>query len=227
MKTLQLLLFTAGVLITEAGYTQTYRVIPLSDLLSVRPVGVQLSTEIYLGKKSICVTGSRTGYASEVQYAKVLDLPFRNGVIEVQVAGVPSSGISDQARGFVGIAFRIDDRDSSFECIYLRPTNSRADDQVRRNHSVQYISHPGHPWHKLRSESPSKYEAYADMELGEWTRMRIDVQGERARLYVNGVEQPQLIVNDLKLGAGRTGSIGLWIGPGTIAHFADLTVITD
>src|SRR5438128_8445754 len=44
------------------------------------------------------------------------------------------------ARGFIGIAFRV--RGDRYEYIYLRPTNGRADDQVRRNHSTQYSAHP-------------------------------------------------------------------------------------
>lgn len=43
------------------------------------------------------------------------------------------------------------------------------------------------------------------------------------RLYVNGSAQPVLLVNDLKLG-DSTGSIALWIGPGTEAYFANLRI---
>ena len=67
------------------------------------------------------------------------------------------------------------------------------------------------------------YESYVDLVPGDWTRVRIEVFGEQALLYVHGAEQPSLIVNDLKLG-NTTGAIGLWIGPGTDAYFADLTV---
>jgi hypothetical protein len=54
--------------------------------------------------------------------------------------------------------------------------------------------------------------------------VRIEVKDDRARLFVNGAEQPTLIVNDLKRRAEAAGSIGLWIGPGTVAHFANLKV---
>jgi len=53
--------------------------------------------------------------------------------------------------------------------------------------------------------------------------MKIQVAGSRAQLYVNGAEQPALIVNDLKQTQVK-GAIALWVGPGTIAHFADLKV---
>jgi hypothetical protein len=89
---------------------------------------------------------------------------------------------------------------------------------------VQYISFPEFPWSRLRKEFPEKYESYADLVTGQWTKIRIEVNGEKAKLFVNGAGQPTLIVNDLKLGASATGSVGLWVGPGTVAHFANLSV---
>ncbi|WP_131368630.1 hypothetical protein [Chryseobacterium luteum] len=113
------------------------------------------------------------------------------------------------------------------EVFYLRPTNGRANDQVRRNHSDQYISWPGYPWEKLRKETPEKYEAYADMAPGEWIKVKVEVKGETAKLYVNGASQPTLIVNDLKQGGNLRGGIGLWIGPGTLGHFTDLKITKE
>ena len=63
--------------------------------------------------------------------------PFHNGTIEVEMAGLPAKSASEGARGFIGLAFRL--RDGRFEYIYLRPTNGRADDQVRRNHSTRTL----------------------------------------------------------------------------------------
>jgi len=75
----------------------------------------------------------------------------------------------------------------------------------------------------LRKEFPEKYESYVDLVPGEWTKVRITVQGDKARLFVHGSLQPVLVVNDLKLGQSK-GQIALWIGPGTIAHFANLRI---
>lgn len=105
----------------------------------------------------------------------------------------------------------------------MRPTNGRADDQLRRNHATQYISHPDYPWYKLREENPGVYESYVDLVPGAWTDIKIEVEGVRARLYVNGSKQPCLIVNDLKLGETR-GQIALWVGSGTEAHFSQVQV---
>jgi hypothetical protein len=180
------------------------------------------SEETYLGKRSLKVVDN--GEDTEAKFVKVNNLDFKNGVIEIEVAGKPSSTASETARGFVGIAFRVSNDNSRFECIYLRPTNGRADDQLRRNHSLQYISYPGFPWFKLREEFPGKYESYADLVPGEWTKLKIEINGDKAKLFVHGNQQPSLIINDLKLGADTSGSIGLWIGPGTEAHFSNLTV---
>jgi 3-keto-disaccharide hydrolase len=147
---------------------------------------------------------------------------FQDGTIEVNVAGDTAADAPAQSRGFVGIAFRVTDA-AHFECFYLRPKNGRSEDQLQRNHSTQYISVPGFPWSKLRSETPGKYESYVDLVPGEWTRLKIKVAGQTARLYVNGTEQPALIVNDLKQPLAK-GGIALWVGPGTIAHFANLKI---
>jgi hypothetical protein len=58
----------------------------------------------------------------------------------------------------------------------------------------------------------------------EWTRIKIEVRGGQARLYVHDHPQPTLIVNDLKSGANAKGRLALWLDIGTVAHFRNLTV---
>lgn len=194
--------------------------IPFIDNEDLVSVNVEASKAIYLGVESLRVVEDVD--STEVRFVKIKNLNFKSGSIEIDLAGKPAEGASAQARGFVGIAFRINDDNSKFECIYLRPTNGRANNQVRRNHSVQYISVPDFPWFKLRKEFPKKYETYVDLATGEWTKVKIEINGESAKLYVHGNSQPTLIVNDLKLGADGIGDIGLWIGPGTEAYFSNL-----
>lgn len=152
---------------------------------------------------------------------------FSSGVIEAEIAGIPATGAVQGARGFVGVAFRLQPDMRTYDAFYLRPTNGRAEDQERRNHATQYISHPEWTWSRLRKETPSKYEAYVDVLPGEWTRIRIEVHGDHARLYVNEQKQPTLIVNDVKSGAQSKGAVALWLGPGTVAHFREVTVKPD
>lgn len=155
--------------------------------------------------------------------AIVNGIPFRNGTIEVDVAGRRGPYAAPDDRGFIGIAFRVSPNAERFEYIYLRPENGRADDQVRRNHSIQYASHPDFPWPRMRKEFPERYESYVDLEPGVWTRMRIVVAGTSARLFVHDAPQPALVVNDLKLGESE-GGVALWIGPGTEGFFSNLRV---
>lgn len=147
---------------------------------------------------------------------------FTEGTIQVDVAGAPFPDIAG-ARGFIGIAFHVAPGGSRFECLYLRPTNGRADDQLRRNHSTQYVSDPDFPWQKLRESNPGVYESYADIEAGAWTRLKIVVKGTTAKLYVNEAAQPSLLVNDLKLGE-TGGQVALWSHPSTDAYFSRLEV---
>lgn len=177
------------------------------------------------GKKSVRLTQS--GEPRQPPFLEELailpDPVFSNGVIEVELAGAPQPGATEGARGFVGIAFRVQ-KDDVFDAFYLRPTNGRAEDQERRNHATQYISHPDWPWQRLRKETPGRYESYVDLVSGEWTKIKIEVSGDKARLYVNGAEPPALIVNDVKSGASASGKVALWVGAETVAHFRNLTV---
>jgi len=148
---------------------------------------------------------------------------FKDGTIDVDVAGAPRAGAAADARGFIGLAFRTGDHGEWSEVFYLRPTNGRANDQLRRNHSVQYISHPAYTWSRLRQENPGVYESYVDLEPAVWTHMKIVVSGSTARLYVNGAPQPCLIVNDLKHGDGA-GRVALWANIDTDGYFGAMSL---
>jgi hypothetical protein len=178
----------------------------------------------YRGRSALRLVDAAPGGGDDVSRIAVVEgASLQDGTIEVNLSGDTVPDAPQNLRGFVGIAFRVSSDASRFECFYLRPKNGRSEDQLQRNHSVQYISAPGFPWNKLRSEQPGKYESYVDLVPGEWTKLRIQIQGASARLFVNGSEQPTLIVQDLKQPVGK-GGIALWIGPGTIAHFAELNV---
>ena len=186
--------------------------------------GVAASAATHQGHPAVRLVNT-ADFAGE-GYAAVEGPALQDGTIEVDVAGRPLTGASEGARGFIGVAFRLRADDSAFECFYIRPTNGRADDQLRRNHSTQYISEPGFPWQKLRAESPGVYESYVDLVTGEWTHLRVRFIGKRAQLYVNRAPQPVLIVNDLKQ-SPAAGSVALWIGSETEGFFRNLKVIVD
>lgn len=178
----------------------------------------------YRGLAAVKLIPSRESAGTDGEMMALLDLPlFKDGTIEISVAGAPRPGAPPDSRGFIGVAIRTGAHGEWSEIFYLRPTNGRADDQLRRNHAVQYTSHPDYPWNRLREESPGVYETYADMEAGAWTPLRIVVSGATARLYLNGATQPTLVVNDLKRGEG-SGRIALWAHVETDAYFGALLV---
>jgi hypothetical protein len=183
-------------------------------------------TEIvtYRGKRAVKLVPLPETLNKDEDMMALLDLPeFKDGTIVLEVSGAPRPGTPPDSRGFVGVSFRTGSHGAWSEILYLRPTNGRVEDQLRRNHAVQYVSEPEFPWYRLREESPGVYESYADMEAGAWTRMKIEVSGTTARLYVNGANQPTLVVNDLKHG-DRAGRIALWAHVQTDAYFGPIMV---
>jgi len=113
---------------------------------------MQADVVTYRGRRAVRIVdieGATTKIGEQVlAIAKASD--FEDGTIEAEVAGVPRKGAKPSTRGFVGIAFRVQDRGAKYEAFYLRMTNGRADDQARRNHSAQYVSYPDFPWERLR-----------------------------------------------------------------------------
>jgi hypothetical protein len=193
---------------------------------SADPVKIQTDVTNYRGRRAVKIVND-DGPAGTVSGGQVLAIvkrsEFKDGMIEAEIAGFPRQGAKPGTRGFIGVAFRVQDHGSRYEAFYLRMTNGRADDQLQRNHSAQYVSQPDFPWNRLREENPGVYESYVDLEAGAWTRIKIVVAGAKAQLYVNGADQPCLIVNDLKLSESH-GQVALWAGSDTEAYFSNLMV---
>ncbi len=213
------------ILSMQSGWAQTasQQKIALNSAKGLELINVEASVTKLHGKKAIQVKAAR-GVKNHETLVLIPDVSFSNGVIEIEVAGEPAPGAFPQARGFVGLAFRVNKPDAyEYECFYLRPTNGRAENQVQRNHSIQYVSHPEYPWYELREKFPEKYESYADLVPGEWTKLKIEVSGVTAKFYVNNMDQPNLIVKDLK-GAKSEGGIALWLHSSTLAHYRNLII---
>jgi hypothetical protein len=192
----------------------------------IQPVNVTSSIEKLMGKQAVRVIKDSTiKDVDEPTFVRVKGINFKNGTIEVKVLSRLTKNAPDFARGFIGIAFRINGNNTKFESIYIRPVNARVDDQVRRNHSVQYYSYPDYKFDRLRKESPEKYESYVDLQMDTWITLSIEVKDEHARLYVNESDQPCLVVNDLKHGPDFSGGIALWVKTGTEGFFTDLKII--
>lgn len=194
----------------------------------VDPVKTKADVATYRGRRGLRIINNdgltATGTPAGAQAIAIVKMSeFKDGTIEAGVAGLPREGAPPTTRGFVGIAFHVQDHGSRYESIYLRMTNARADDQLQRNHSTQYVEQPDFTWQRLRKENPGVYESYVDLEPGVWTRIKIVVTGTKPSVYVNGADQPCLIVNDLKLCVAH-GQVALWTGSNPEAYFSNLTV---
>lgn len=149
-----------------------------AELANLHPVNTFVSPARIEGKETVRVTKDpKVTAVDEATFARLVDADFKNGVIEVTVLSKLLADAPDFARGFIGVAFRIDERNAQFECIYIRPTNGRAEDQVRRNRATQYFSYPAFKFDRLRQEAPGQYESYADMGLNEWITLKISAAG--------------------------------------------------
>jgi len=220
MKKLRTILFLF-LLVSESAYSQKI-ILDESNLLSNK---VYMKIVNLKGEKIVRVIKDSTMKdVDEPTFVKINNTKFKNGSIEVEVLSrlLPTAAPTD--RGFIGLAFRIDDMNSRFESIYIRPANGRAEEQVRRNHSIQYFSFPDYKYERLRKENPEKYESYTDMGLNEWIKMKIEIQGSQAKLYLNKNKYPSLIVNDLKHGSDATGAVGLFVDVGTDGYFRNLKI---
>jgi hypothetical protein len=158
-------------------------------------------------------------------YVKIANLEMENGSVEVKVLSqIMENSPFPAARGFIGVGYHVASDNQNFEGIYLRPSNGRADDQLRRNHSVQYFAYPGYNFGRLRREANGVYETYADIGINEWITMRVEFEGEKATLYINNQKAPSFLVQK-KLGTSKKGSVALWVEIGTIGYFKELKVV--
>lgn len=146
------------------------------------------------------------------------DLSFADGSIELDIRGRDLGG-----RSFVGLAFHGLDEET-YDVVYFRPFNFRAEDPARRAHAVQYISHPDYTWHRLRDEHPGKYENALDPapDPDGWFHVRVVVEHPRVSVFVDGEQTPSLEVEQLS-DRGR-GWVGFWVGNGSNGEFANLVL---
>jgi len=152
------------------------------------------------------------------------------GVVWVEGSDLADGSIEVDIRGrdvlqksFVGIAFHRTD-DTTYEAVYLRPFNFRAQDPVRHQHAVQYIAAPEYDWPRLRKEFPEEFENPVDPSIvpTEWVPLRIVLKGSRIAVFVGAVTTATLEVR--KLGQHDRGLIGLWVGNNSDGDFANLRI---
>ncbi len=161
----------------------------------------------------------------EPHFAKLKGLDLQNGIIEFKMLSrIQNPSPFKNAQGFIGLAFRVAEDNSAFESIYLRPGVGRKDNQIARNHTVQYFAYPDFKFEKLRKpEYKNQYEGYADVGLDEWIKMRYEISGASVKLFINHQKSAVFVVPQM-LGKSKSGSIGLWVDIGTEGYFRDLKI---
>ena len=146
-------------------------------------------------------------------------IDFSNGTIEFDVKGKDVQGAS-----FVGVAFHGVDG-TTYDAIYFRPFNFKTADQARVLRAVQYISHPAHPWQKLRADTPGQYEKPVKPvpDPNGWFHARVVVASPKVSVFVENATEPCLTVNQLS--DRKKGMVGLWVGNTSGGDFANLKIL--
>lgn len=98
-----------------------------------RLFGVTTTQAVHGGRPALRIELSEEEQAAQLAGAggnrptfAVLDVPFANGVIEVDIAAEINGRGGKDARGFAGIAFHLTEDGEAFEAVYLRMSNGTA-----------------------------------------------------------------------------------------------------
>jgi DNA-binding beta-propeller fold protein YncE len=123
------------------------------------------------------------------------DIRLENGIIEVDIA------TTEKSRSYPGVLFRIQNS-STYERIYIRPHRSPYYDDA-----LQYapIFNGIDSWQLYNG--PGKTAAL-DIDANQWNHLKIVVSGERAEVFWNKSESPDLVIDKLAHGK-NPGSLGL------------------
>ncbi|SFF09360.1 protein of unknown function [Chitinophaga sp. CF118] len=205
-------------------------VVSTNSKVTAQQVAYKLSE---LESKSLFITENRTvsslpdKYAVRVSAAEgsgvawIKNTEFSKGTIEVDLRG------KDIKQGsFLGIAFHGTSKNDC-EVIYFRPFNFVAKDSLPRMHMVQYVLDTTYGWERLRDEHPGVYEnkVLSPPAPNDWFHVKIEVQKELIKVYVNN--SPESCLEVRSLNKKKSGKIGLWVGNFSDGDFANLAVKTN
>ena len=212
------LLYAMVSLISHSSLSQTRD----SKSLDLSALFRRNEIKVYNRQMNLIQDGSQVGVHLDEKgrdgLAWLNNIQFSNGAIEFDVRGKDVQGES-----FVGIAFH-GLNDSTYDAIYLRPFNFRAEDKSRKSHCVQYIAHPVYTWNKLRKEFPGKYEQPINPapDPNSWVHVKVIVVSPKITVYIDNNSQPSLTVE--KLSKQTNGSVGFWVGNGSGGDFSNIKI---
>jgi len=183
-----------------------------------RTRNTEFKVQEYKGKKALCLNG-------RLALAYIKDFEFTDGTIELDMAS------STKGRMYFGVAFRIreefnrkikarDNSQQKYEYVYFRPFASGT------NEAMQYCAAgTENNWSYLRKKFPGVYEAKVELPATDWFHVKIEVSGQKAKVYINNAKTPVLVVKDLKHGETK-GSVGFY-SYWKPTYFANLKVTTS
>jgi sugar lactone lactonase YvrE len=129
--------------------------------------------------------------------AYLADVGFEDGVVEVDVA-------VDGSRSYPGIIFRMQSEEN-YERLYIRPHRSPLyPDAVQYTPVINRVA----GWQLYNGEG---FTAGAEIPEDEWLHLKLEYKGTQARFYLNDMEEPALVMHELKHGVSG-GSVGV-LGP--------------
>lgn len=138
--------------------------------------------------------------------AALKDVALVDGVIEVDLA-------VDGTAGYPGIFFRVQS-EGDYEHVYVRPHRAgRYPDAVQYAPNLQGVG----CWQLY---SGPGYTAPVTLPANRWIPLRLELRGERARLFVGDLTRPVLVVDHLQR-APAAGAIVLNAQPPTSGCFSD------
>ena len=143
---------------------------------------------------------------------------FDVGTIEIELKGEDIQG-----KSFVGIAFNVQN-DSTYEAVYFRPFNFQSEENIRREHSLQYIYHPKHTWRFLRTNHEGQYEAEFPRRPSpeDWFRIQVKIDSRNVHVYDKVSDTKLLSVE--RLAEQSSDKIALWTGFNSKGAFRNLKI---
>ena len=150
--------------------------------------------------------------------AIINDTDFTSGTIEVDLKGENNPG-----KSFIGIAFNIQN-DSTYEAIYFRPFNFQSPEEIRRQHSIQYIYHPKNSWYYLRENYEGQYEAeyVRKPDPDDWFATKIVITATDVTVFDRSTGIELLSVE--RIAEPMSNKIGLWVGHNSKGEYRNLLI---
>jgi len=136
------------------------------------------------------------------------NVAFENGVIEYDVA-------VDGSRSYPGVRFRAASQ-FAYENVYIRPHVPNRPDALQYTPAFRGVA----GWQLYNGPG---FTAAIDIPQDEWIHVRLEILGQRGRVFIGDAETPALVIDDLKHPAAP-GSIAIQSAPNRSAVFSNFSV---